>query len=426
MRLPSLHASQQKVVNERSRFNLLECGRRWGKDVLGEDRALRPTVKKGLPVGWFAPTYKLLKPNWRSIIARLGGMASDGGMIRDKSETEMRLELINGGVLEFWSMDNPDAGRGRDYARVVVNEAGLVRDLQDRFYANIRPTLSVLSGDAWLFGTPKGRRFFHQLYERGQAHMMDEGGGGRWASWRLGSVLNPLMDPKELAEAERDMPPEVFRQEYLGEPTEDGGNPFGMEAIKRCTMPGVTATANSPYLLAPSRNGRYAAGVDLARAEDYTVNLTLDVDTGITVMLDRFHAPWEVTEPRLIDSLNRYRSHYAIDATGSGDKVANDIIKATHGTAPGSRFVFSAPSKQQLMERLMVALHKGEVKYPDGWLRAELENFGYEYTANGVRYEAPPGLYDDGVMALALAIYARDRYASNAGMTSNNFRTVRR
>ncbi len=424
VRLPSLHESQQQVVAERARFNVLECGRRWGKDVLAEDRALRPAVRKGLPVGWFAPTYKLLRPNWRSIIARLGGMEDQGGMIRDKSEQERRLELINGGVIEFWSLEDPDAGRGRDYARAIINEAGLVRDLSERFNGAIRPTLSILEGDGWLFGTPKGRRYFHQLYEKGQAQMSDED-GGRWASWRLGSILNPLMDPEELREAERDMPPEVFKQEYLGEPAEDGGNPFGMAAIKACTMKDATAAANAPWIQPTERGHRYAAGVDLARAEDYTVNLTLDVDTGATRALDRFHLPWEATEPRLIALLKSYGAAYSIDATGSGDSVANNVIKGTGTACPGTRFEFTGPSKQQLMERLMTALHKKQVTFPGGWLVNELESFGYEYTKNGVRYEAPQGLHDDGVMALALAIHAKDRYAFTR-VSSGDFGSVRK
>lgn len=427
MRLPTLHASQRKVVQERARFNVLECGRRWGKTTFGKDRALRPAIKLGLPVGWFAPTYKLLSDAWRDVQLRLGGMVQDGGMIKDKSEQERRIELINGGILKFWTLDNPDAGRGDDYARVIIDEAGLVRDLAERWNANIRPTLSILQGDLWMLGTPKGRRFFHQCYEKGQSQMIDEDLGGRWASWRLGSILNPMMEATELAEAERDMPPDAFKQEYLGEPAEDGGNPFGMNAIKACTMLGELASANAPWLKAPKHleRARYAAGVDLARAEDYTVNVTLDVDSGKCVGLDRFHHPWEITEPRVAQMLLDYRASYAIDATGAGDKISNDIIKLTGTKAPGMRFEFTAPSKQALMERLMIALHKTQVHLPAGWLIAELESFGYEYTKHGVRYEAPQGLHDDGVMALALAIYAKDRYAS-ASMNADDFKPIRR
>jgi hypothetical protein len=68
---------------------------------------------------------------------------------------------------------------------------------------------------------------------------------------------------------------------------------------------------------------------------------------------------------------------------------------------------FTAPSKQQLMEGLTVAIQHQEIRYPDGPIVAELESFEYVYTRTGVRYSAPDGLHDDCVCALALAVYQR-------------------
>ena len=50
-----------------------------------------------------------------------------------------------------------------------------------------------------------------------------------------------------------------------------------------------------------------------------------------------------------------------------------------------------------------------QIRIPDGWLVRELEAFEFTYTQTGVRYEAPPGTHDDGVMALALSLYGWDR-----------------
>jgi hypothetical protein len=55
------------------------------------------------------------------------------------------------------------------------------------------------------------------------------------------------------------------------------------------------------------------------------------------------------------------------------------------------------------MEGLAVAIQQGNVKFPDGPLRAELEAFEFVYSRTGVHYSAPVGLHDDGVCALALA-----------------------
>src|SRR5512145_640608 len=93
--LPALHPGQMKIVQQAKRFNVVCCGRRWGKTVLGMDRLIHPALQ-GKPVAWFSPTYKLLADAWRELRSTLAPVT------RDKSEQEKRLELINGSVVEFW------------------------------------------------------------------------------------------------------------------------------------------------------------------------------------------------------------------------------------------------------------------------------------------------------------------------------------
>lgn len=417
VRVPKNHPGQQIMDDHGSRFNVAECGRRLGKTTYGKRRAMR-TILKAKRHGWFAPTYKLLSDAWRDLSRRVAKIT------KDKSEQEKRIELLNGGVLEMWTLDAADAGRGKDYDEVTIDEAGLVKDLKEKWEADIRPTLTLHKGGAWFLGTPKGRRFFHTLYDRGQEHMLE--GKGDWSSFRMPSILNPRMSLKEIATAKAEMPEHVFNQEYLAIPADDGGNPFGLLAIAKCAMLVYEAHGNATFRIPPQhREGRrYCAGIDIGRAEDFTVVCIMDTESGQVVALDHYKLPWDATVPRIAALINEYRAVFAIDATGVGDKVARDVLKACK--PQGELFVFTGPSKQGLMERLMTALHKAEVKYPRGWLVAELEAFGYEYTKHGVRYEAPQGLHDDGVMGLGLAVYARDRAHVMNDNTSEHFATVRK
>ena len=50
---------------------------------------------------------------------------------KSKNETEHRLELITGGVLEMWSMDAADTARGRMYKRVFIDEAAMIPNLME-------------------------------------------------------------------------------------------------------------------------------------------------------------------------------------------------------------------------------------------------------------------------------------------------------
>ena len=118
------HSGQQKVIDGARRFNVLQCGRRFGKTELGEDRIIN-TALTGQPAAWFAPTYKLLADVWRKLTFLLAPATAQ------VNQQEKQLRLITGGLIDCWSLDQPDAGRGRKYKRVVIDEAGIVRQLQD-------------------------------------------------------------------------------------------------------------------------------------------------------------------------------------------------------------------------------------------------------------------------------------------------------
>jgi hypothetical protein len=42
--LPKPHPAQQQVIDRSKRFNVLCCGRRWGKTELGMDRLIHPAL----------------------------------------------------------------------------------------------------------------------------------------------------------------------------------------------------------------------------------------------------------------------------------------------------------------------------------------------------------------------------------------------
>lgn len=372
-----LHPGQEQVLAEAKRFNVLECGRRFGKTTLGVDLAIDRALD-GKPVGWFAPTYKILSDAWRELVEATADIAK-------ANQQERRLEFLTGGVIECWSLDQPDAGRSRKYARVIVDEAGIVRDLEQAWNGAIRPTLADYQGDAWFFGTPRGRNYFHQLFSRA------ESGAADWMSWRFGTAANPIIAADEIAAAKADMPPAVFEQEFMGIPADDGGNPFGLSAIRDC--------------IAPMSLGTPAVwGVDLAKSQDWTWAIALD-SAGTVCLSERWQAPWNITLERLPALARRGGHRMLVDSTGVGDAIVEQVQSRVGGMVEG--FHFTSSSKQRLMEGLAAAIHQQTVRYPDGPLVSELESFTYEYTATGVKYTAPDGLHDDGVCALALAVQAR-------------------
>lgn len=302
---PELHEAQQQIVDEARRFNVLQCGRRFGKTTLGVDLAI-DTALDGKPVGWFAPTYKILDDAWRECIAATRDVAEK------VEKQERRIVLITGGAIEFWSLDTPDPGRSRKYARTIIDEAGIVRDLQAAWQEAIRPTLTDYRGDGWFLGTPKGRNFFHQLFVKGQEP------NGDWKSWRFRTIDNPTISEEEIEGARSDLPDAAFRQEYLGEPADDGGNPFGEAAIRECAVP--------DSLCDPIPGHQYVMGVDLAKSVDYTVAVIIDAATASVVAIDRFQSPWDLTMKRIQALATRYNNaSLCVDATGVGDPIVEQL-----------------------------------------------------------------------------------------------------
>src|SRR5215831_1515718 len=112
----ALHEGQQLIVRQARRFNVIACGRRFGKTLLGIDRAIE-TALQGYPVAWFSPTYKMLSDAWRE----LKNLAAP--LQHKINEPQHRLELPSTpdsgwgevGLIDGWSLDSPDTARGRKY-----------------------------------------------------------------------------------------------------------------------------------------------------------------------------------------------------------------------------------------------------------------------------------------------------------------------
>lgn len=369
--LQRLHPGQVTVRDGASRFNVLMCGRRWGKTVFGEDIVSEAAIA-GQRAAWFAPTYKYLADVWRDIVRALRPL------IDDSNKTERRIELMTGGVIEFWTLDDPDAARGRAYHVAVIDEAAKVRELSEAWQAAIRPTLADYQGTAWFLSTPRGRDYFHTLFVRGQQ------GADGWRSWRMPTSSNPHIPADEIEAARLELPAHVFEQEFLAVPADQQASPFGADNIRACMG------------AAPTKGRPVCYGVDLAKSTDWTVVVGLDSD-GSMCLFERWRASWGETEDRLAKLLDR---HALVDSTGVGDPVLETLQRLG---VPAEGFKFSSTSKQQIMEHLAQRLHKRDVRLYGDVMQAELEAFEYEYRATGVRYSAPNGLHDDCVCALALA-----------------------
>lgn len=365
-----------------ARYAVIEASTKAGKTAgciawLFEQAAIHG--KPGRNYWWVAPIITQAKIAYRRLKR---GIPQE---IFTSNETELTITLINGATICFKGADRPDSLYGDDVYAAVIDEAS--RCKEDVWIA-VRSTLTATRGACRLIGNVKGRKnWMFRMARRAQA---GEPGMAYAKLTAYDAVAGGVLDAAEIEDAKRLLPENVFKELYLAEASDDGGNPFGASHIEACT---VKALSDAPAV---------AAGVDLAKSVDWTVVIGLD-KIGAVCGFERWQAPWDDTEQRILTLVGRTPT--LVDSTGVGDPIVERLQKRRANTFTG--YHLSASSKQRLMEGLVVAIQQREVTFPDGPIRAELDTFEYVYTRTGVRYSAPEGYHDDCVIALALAVEQR-------------------
>jgi hypothetical protein len=380
--LPPLYPKQRAAILCPARYTIIEATTKAGKTAGCLIWILTEAWNKGQDNRnwwWVAPVIPQAKIAFRRL-KRMLRQFDPSKASWNANETELRIELRNGASIWFKGSDDPDGLYGEDVYGAVIDEA--TRCKEESWHA-VRSTLTATGGPVKIIGNVRGRKnWAFRLAQRAKA------GAPNMAHFKLtayDAVEGGILTLEEIEDAKATLPEHVFKELYLAEPSDDGGNPFGLEAIAKCVRETL------------STNPIVAYGIDLAKSVDWTVLCGLDAD-GAVVSLDRWQSDWGQTRRRIIEIVGDTPA--LVDSTGVGDPIVEDLCRACPNV---EGFKFSATSKQQLMEGLAAGVQQSKVGIPAGWLVGEMESFEYEYRPGGVRYSAPEGLHDDGVCGLALA-----------------------
>ena len=396
--LPRLHPAQARIKPALRRFNVLACGRRWGKTTFGIDYLL-DDLFDGRPVGWFSPTYKLMLEVWSELLLRLRPS------LKRKNISERRIELHTGGVIEFWPVEDGDVARSRKYRRVVVDEAALIPHLQAAWQGGIRPALSDYAGQALFASTPKGLNFFHRLYQRGADPAEQD-----WAAWREPTINNPLIKPREIEAARQQLPQRVFAQEYEADFLPNEGAVFrGIPAV-------LTADPNpDPQSHAAHR---LVAGLDWGKQHDFTAISIGCAQCRQELARDRYKQLDYAFQRKRIQALAQRwgLSGLLAERNAMGEPNIEQLAREGLPMMPGEDgrlgFATTASSKPRLIENLALIIERADWAFqPDALWEAELVAYGRRVNPFTGRpsYGAPSGAHDDTVMARALMVWAAAR-----------------
>lgn len=382
---PWLYEKQEAAIFAPERYSWIEGSTKCGKTQpclswLFEQSLIRAGV--GRAFWWVAPVSSQADIAFKRMCRNI-----PKGIIAEISESKKRIKLKLGSEIWFKSADKPDSLYGDDVWAAVIDEASRVKD---DAYTAVRSTLTSTNGMLRLIGNVKGRNnWFYKGCRRAESGIK----GHHYSKLTAyDAVKAGIVTAEEIADAKALLPDHVFRELYLAEPSDDGGNPFGLQHIDACVVKGLSNLPPAVW------------GWDLAKSYDWTVGIALDKNGRVCKFI-RFQKSWRETKVEILRHTGKTPA--LVDSTGVGDPILEDLQRPAGENRVINRnfegFKFSASSKQQLMEGLAVDIQQQTVYYPDNEIAAELRTFEYKHTRTSVQYSAPSGLHDDCVCALALA-----------------------
>ena len=227
--LIKLHAGQEAAywALHGHRFKALRCGRRFGKTDFAKTW-ITDGLLRGWECAWFSPQHR----TWAEVYSEL--TTDLRPIIEGTSKQSAVMRFKTGGRLDFWTLENPIAGRGRRYQRVVIDEAAFAKDgdnkiegsMMSLFEKAIKPTLYDFNGEVLVCSNSAGKNpdnFFYNICTDPQYGFVEyhaTTADNPLLPKRLGNEELPAWNARRarvLEELARDNDPLVFAQEYQAE-----------------------------------------------------------------------------------------------------------------------------------------------------------------------------------------------------------------
>ena len=340
----------------------------------------------GSVILWVSPVYSQANRVQKELVRAI----SVGGVIKSNNYSANEITLLNGSQIYFRSAERYDNIRGLTCDYGVIDEAAFIPN--DAFREAIEPVFLVRGKRVLFISTPKGRNFFYDLYQLGQSPDHPN-----YIAYRGRSAESPFINNEAIEEARKTLPDKVYKQEYEAEFIDDGGEVFtGLDAITVSQW--------------PKKSGKVYCGIDVGRAEDYTVATFIDQQGQIIDIYRNNNANWSSMVSDIVAKAREYDAQCMVEVNGVGDPIYEQLRAQWPATEP---FTTSNRSKQEIIEGLILDVNEVNLKIPNvelfPYLYHEMQIFTYEYSpkTRTIRYGHPKGHHDDTVMSLAIANYCR-------------------
>ena len=385
------HPKQREMINSilesDAKYHVACVGRQYGKSMMAMNLVLYWAINDGpCKVLWVSPVYSQTSKVMKELMEAIGG----SGIVERCNYSDNYIKLKNGSEIYFRSAERYDNIRGMTMQYGVIDEAAFCKN--EAYSEAIKPVFLV-SGKRILFvSTPKGSNWFKELYQLGKSDDYPN-----YKAYKGSSYDTPYIDKEEIEDAKRTLPENVFKQEYLAEFIDSGGEVF--QNIDKNTFPKYTQP-----------EGKVFCGIDLGKQEDSTVATFMDGTGKIVDIYRNNKVEWSSMVKDIVVLIRKWNATVTVEVNSIGDVIYEQIKNQWQDTHP---FITSSKSKNEIIEGLILDMNESTIQIPSEelfpHLYQELSVFTYEYNpkTRNIKYGHPAGLHDDTVMSLAITNWSR-------------------
>lgn len=208
-----LSPKQAEVIKNKSRFKVLNWGRRSGKTTAFAYEALGTALTKdNAHITYIAQTLGDARDiAWEIFIEVFG----EAVVSTNQTLLEITVKNLKGGnskvVLRGWeSIYQSNKGRGTENDLLLCDEVAFCKMFMDYWDKVLMPTLLTSKGRAVFASTPNGFNDFYRLVQRAES-------AEDWWYSHATSYDNPANDPKDIERIKAETSEDAFAQEYLAD-----------------------------------------------------------------------------------------------------------------------------------------------------------------------------------------------------------------
>ena len=389
---------QRDVINEvvdaggTGKKVVVKSPRQRGKTLMISNILLYYCINyKGTHNYYVSPTLKQCKEIYRAIVSAV----YPSGIITRKNSTDFLIEFNNGSSIAFKSAEQGDNLRGYTCNGICcIDEAAFI---EDEIYYIIAPWTDFHKAVTLFTSTPWTKSgFFYRFLQMGL-----EGENGvvtiDWCDEKYKEEMDKVMPPERLEEYSHIFPKNQFKTEYLGQFLDDDGSVFidFMGCIHHNEI---------------KPTDKLIVGIDWSNqggADDTVISIL--TQEGKQVYVEAFNNLGVLNQMRHIAGLLSPIQKQIVEVVAEVNSIGKSyttMLRERLPHLPIREFTTTNQSKSDIISNLQVAFQEGSIEIlPNEKQTRQLSTFSavYDTKTKVVTYNAPLGLKDDMVMALAFA-----------------------